>query len=164
MSNQNLHPSTPFGIFFNNIGLWHPHFDKGIVEAYNQLHDAEKAAIADASGVIAVANKTIGQTPEFVWNALSKVFPAITKEAATDFLNKLNQKLQLVDSETPADFDSAITALQNWLSKFSGAKWAEITRVAVVLGATILKEGLSLDSVVAVLEFVYQFIIKPKIG
>jgi hypothetical protein len=56
---MNTQPSTPFGKFFNRIGIWHPSVEDVIKDLYNKLQDPEKKAVQDASGWIAIINANL---------------------------------------------------------------------------------------------------------
>lgn len=162
---MNTHPSTPFGHFFEKIGLWHPHFEDGIVGVYNQLADAEKIAIADASGWIAVINANLNAVPDFVFQLIQTKFPEATKDKVTEVVSKVNAALHLVEDNTPATFEDAVTALQAYLSKYDGSVWIAITKAVVSIAANILVDGkLSIETISTVLDLVYHTIVKPKVN
>jgi hypothetical protein len=161
---MNTHPNTPLGKLFFKLGIWHPDIEDGIVAAYNKLHEEEKIAIVNASGIIAIINANVKQTPDFIFSLLTAKIPTVTKEAVTDFLNHINTELKIVDSQVPDSFEDALTKLQTWLNGFSGNAWIGLVRTVVEVGATFLKQGLSLQAVATVLEYVYREFVKPKVS
>jgi hypothetical protein len=72
--------------------------------------------------------------------------------------------MNIIDGEIPEDFDTALTKLQTWLSGFGGKSWVSIVRAVVEVGATFLKQGLSIQTVETVLEYVYQAFVKPHVN
>lgn len=162
---MNTHPNTPFGKFFFKIGLWHYKIDDGIEAAYEKLHDAEKLAIQDASGLIAIINANAKAAPDILFQVIENKFPAITKESVTDFLNKLNAQILHADAEIPDTFEDAVSKIQAYLSKYEGKTWGVITKAVVTIGADILMNGAKPIQIIDfVLEYVYQTFVKPKIA
>jgi hypothetical protein len=162
---MNTHPNTPFGKFFAKIGLWHPHFEGGIVGIYDQLAEAEQLAIADASGWVAVINANVQAAPDFVFELIASKFPGATKEKVTEVINKVNAALHLVEDNTPATFEDAVAALQAYLSKYEGNTWIAITKAVVAIAANILTAGtVSMETIYSVLDLVYHAIVKPKVN
>ena len=162
---MNTHPNTPFGKFFKKIGIWHPSIEDAIENLYNNLHDTEKTAIKDASGWIAIINSNLKAAPDFVFNLIQQKFPSVTKESIADSLNKLNASILKVDANTPDDFDTALSKLQAYLSKYEGNSWVAITRAVVSVLSDILLKGASpIQTIETVLEYVYRTFIKGKIA
>ena len=161
---MNTKPSTPFGKFFAKCGVWHPSIEEGVVAAYNLLHEDEKKAITSVSGIISIINTNVRQTPDFIFNLITSKYPAVTKEAVTDLLNHINAEMNIIDGQIPDDFDAALTKLQTWLSGFGGKSWVSIVRAVVEVGATFLKQGLSVQTVSTVLEYIYQMLVKPNVN
>jgi hypothetical protein len=162
---SNTHPNTPFGKFFNKIGIWHPDIEDAIKDAYEKLHYAEKEAVNNASGWIAVINSTLYQAPDIVFEILQKKYPGLKKETITDFLNNLNAKIHALDDYIPDTFEAALIKLQDYLSKYEGHTWAVITKAAVSIGTDILLIGASpIQAIEIVIEYVYQEFIKPKVA
>src|SRR4051794_12294726 len=162
---MNTHPNTPFGKFFDKIGIWHPSIEDAIESLYNKLHDTEKDAVKNASGWIAIINANLQEAPDFVFNLIQQKFPSITKENAAETLNKLNAAILKVDINTPDDFDTALTKLQAYLSKYEGNTWIAITRAVVsVLSDVFLKGTSPIQTIETVLEYVYRTFIKGKVA
>jgi hypothetical protein len=164
MARQNTKPSTPFGHFFNAIGLWKPNFEKSIVKIYEQLQDSERKAIEMASGWVAVVNTNLQATPDFVFDIIQQKFPGVSKEKIAEVFNKVNKALKLVDDNTPETFEDAVAVLQAYLSKFGEhAVWASATKMVVEIAANILTgKATPIQTISTVLEYVYQMFIKPK--
>jgi hypothetical protein len=162
---MNTQPSTPFGKFFERIGIWRPSIEDAIEDLYNKLHDNEKKAVQNASGWIAIINANLQATPDFVFNLIQKNFPGMTKENITDALNKLNAEILKVDANTPDDLGAALSKLQDYLSKYQGNTWIAITRAVVAVLSDILMNGTTpIQKIETVLEFVYRTFIKDKVA
>lgn len=161
---MNTHPNTPFGKFFYTTGIWHPSIEAGIIAAYDKLHDAEKAAVKQASGRIAVINATLQQTPDEVFTALHEQFPGVNREVLTQWLNQVNDAIFGIAAVVPQDFETALTELQEYLGRYTGNTWVSITRMIVAVAADVLLKGASPAAIIeTVLEYVYQTFIKNKI-
>src|SRR5689334_8678146 len=154
---MNTQPSTPFGKFFAKIGIWHPKIEDGIEDLYNKLHDTEKQAVQNASGWIAIINSNLQATPDFVFDLIQKKFPGASKESITGALNKLNAEILKVDANTPDDFGTALSKLQDFLGKYQGNAWIAITRAVVAVLSDVLMNGTTpIQKIETVLEFVYR--------
>lgn len=162
---MNTHPNTIFGKFFAKIGLWHPHFEGGITEIYEQLESSEQLAIQEASGLIAVINANLDATPDFIFEIIKLKFPEISKEKVTEVLSKATIALKLVEDNTPENFDDAIVELQVFLSKYEGSTWINATKFVVTELANVLTHRETPVEIIAtVLDFVYRTFIKGKIA
>lgn len=162
---MNTKPSTPFGKFFDKLGVWHPHIEDALKDIYGKLHDTEKTAVKDASGWIAIINTYIKDSPEDVFKLIQLKFPNVTKEGVTDTLNKLNTEILKVDANTPDDFETALTKLQEYLGKYQGNTWVAITRSVVsVLTDIFLKGASPIQTIETVMEYVYQIFVKPHVN
>lgn len=161
---MNTHPSTPFGRFFNNIGIWRPSIEEAIESLYDNLHDTEKTAVKDASGWIAVINANLQAAPDFVFELIQKKFPGVTKESVAETLNKVNATLMKADANTPDNFASALGKLQTYLGKYEGNAWIAMTKAVVTVLADVFLKGASpIQSIEAVLEYVYRNFVKGKV-
>jgi hypothetical protein len=161
---QNTHPNTPFGKFFEKIGVWHPKIIDGIEDLYNKLHDVEKVEVTKASSWIAILNDNVGKTPEDIFKLIQVKFPDVTREYVTEKLNKLNAQILKVDASIPESFEDALTKLQDYLGKFQGNTWISMTRATVSVLADVLLNGQSpVQTIETVLEMVYQTFVKDKI-
>jgi hypothetical protein len=162
---MNTQPSTPFGKFFERIGIWRPSVEGAIEDLYNKLHDPEKEAVQNASGWIAIINANLQATPDIVFDIIQKKFPGATKESITGALNKLNAQILKVDASTPDDFSAALSKLQEYLSKYQGNTWIAITRAVVAVLSDVLMNGTTpIQRIETVLEFVYRTFIKDKVA
>lgn len=162
---MNAHPSTPFGRFFNNIGIWRPSIEEAIESLYNNLHDTEKTAVKDASGWIAIINANLQGAPDFVFDLIQKKFPGVTKDSAAGTLNKVNAALMKMDADTPDNFEGALGKLQSYLSKYEGNTWIAMTKAVVTVLADVFLKGASpIQSIETVLEYVYRTFIKGKVA
>lgn len=162
---MNTHPNTVFGKLFFKLGIWHHSFEEVIAGLYNNLHEDEKIAVQTASGWIAIVNTYLKDTPDDVFKMIQLKFPDVTKESITDSLNKLNGELLKVDANTPDDFNTALTKLQEYLSKYQGNTWIAITRAVVSVLTDILLKGASpIQTIETVLEYVYQLFVKPHVN
>jgi hypothetical protein len=158
---MNTHPNTPFGHFFVKLGVWKPSFEEGVIALYDKLHGYEKDAVHLSSGWLAVISANLTAVPDFVFVEIQKRFPEATKEAVTDFVNKLNARIAGIDSQVPDDFATAMTKLQEYLLKYNGNTWINIIRMVVTEGADILLNGVTpIDAISAVLAYVYHTFIK----
>ncbi len=161
---MNTHPSTPFGKFFSKIGVWRPSIEEAIKDLYDNLHDAEKTAVKEASGWIAIINANLQGAPDFVFDLIQKTFPEVTKESIATALNKANATLLKTESNTPDDFGTALAKLQSYLSQYEGNSWIAMTKAVVTVLADVFLKGASpIQSIEAVLEYVYRTFIKDKI-
>jgi len=162
---MNTHPNTPFGKFFEKIGIWHPSIEEGIENLYNNLQDTEKTAIKNASGWIAIINANLQSAPDFIFNLVQQKFPEVTKESVTNTLNRLNTAILRVDANTPDDLNTALSKLQSYLGKYEGNTWIAITRAVVSVLSDILMKGASpIQTIETVLEYVYRTFIKGKVA
>jgi hypothetical protein len=161
---SNTHPNTPFGLFFDKIGIWHPSLHDTIEAAYNKLKEVEKIAVKDASGYIAIINANLDKAPDFVYEIIQQKFPEVTKEAVAAFVNNVNVQILKVDANTPDDFEGALSKLQAYLSKYEGNTWIALTRAVVSVGADFLSGGVTpIVAIETVLEYVYRNFVKPKV-
>jgi hypothetical protein len=161
---MNTHPNTPFGKFFDKIGIWHPDIEDAVASLYNKLHNTEKTAVKNASGWIAIINSNLQATPDFVFELIQQKFPEVTKESIADALNKVNSEILKVDANTPDDFDTALAKLQDYLSKYQGNTWIAITRAVVAVLSDVLLKGTSpIQTIETVLEYVYRTFIKGNV-
>jgi hypothetical protein len=161
---MNTHPNTPFGRFFDRIGIWHPSIEDVVADLYNKLHDTEKKAVQGASGWIAIINANLQATPDFVFDLIHQKFPDVTKESIANALNKLNAEILKVDANTPDDFGTALSKLQEYLSKYQGNTWIAITRAVVAVLSDILLNGTTpIQKIETVLEYVYRTFVKDKV-
>ena len=161
---MNTHPNTPFGKFFFKLGIWQPSIEDAIAKLYKKLEDTEKDAIQHASGWIAIINAHLQDAPDVIFSIIQEKFPNVTKESITGALNKLNTAILKVGTDTPDNFESALSKLQGYLSKYQGNEWIAITRAVVSVLTTILSTvGSPIQTVELVLEYVYRNFIKGKV-
>ena len=161
----NTKPSTPFGKFFNTIGIWHPKFEDAVKDLFTHLPETEQKAITAASGIIAIVNANLDKVPDVVFSLVQQKFPDITKEKLTEGLNKLNGDLIKTGDNMPTDFAGALGVLQGYLGKYEGNTWEVISKsVVTVLANVFLGGGSSIQKIDAVLEFVYRNFIKGKVA
>ena len=69
-----------------------------------------------------------------------------------------------METDTPDNFDAALGKLQSYLSKYEGNSWIAMTKAVVTVLADVFLKGASpIQSVEAVLEYVYRTFIKGKV-
>jgi hypothetical protein len=130
---------------------------------WKELEPNVQTAITQASGLLAIINANLQSSPAVVWQLIELQYPTLTQaniqNALNDAANKLNVGSKIIDP----DFLITIQNLQTYLSTFSGASWESEVQQWVGLLATILAPGTELQTIVAVLEWVYQKLIKGSV-
>lgn len=164
MSSHNTHPNTPFGKFFAKIGIWRPTVTEAIEDLYNHLHEKEQIAIQKASGWIAIVNNNLQAAPDVVFDLIHEQFPDVTKESITDAINKVNAAFLKVEDSTPADYETALGKLQQFLNNYKDDTKNVVIRSVVTILSKILMSGTKPVQIIeTVLEYVYQTFVKGKI-
>lgn len=146
---------------FTTIGHFFGDLFNAIKRAYDNLNTDEQEAAKTASGIIAVINANLTALPADVWAAIQKAYPNISEATVTAALTKVSTTLTTL---LPGTLETAITALQGYLSKYTGNEWIVITKSVVALIANELLPGTVIQKIELVLEWVYQTFIKGKVA
>jgi hypothetical protein len=81
----NTHPNTPFGKFFDLIGVWHPKAEDTIKAIIEKIKGAEPAVVLELQGVIALVKASLGVVPDAVFELLN-----LTREQVAQQLEELS--------------------------------------------------------------------------
>jgi hypothetical protein len=81
----NTHPNTPFGKFFDLIGVWHPQPADTIQAIIEKIKGAEPAVVLELQGVIALVKASLGVVPDAVFELLN-----LTREQVAQQLEELS--------------------------------------------------------------------------
>lgn len=140
-------------------------FFKGLFDAaeraYNKLQPEVKKAMVQASEVLAILNKHVTESPDFVIEIIQKAFPELDREKLLEGLNKVSEGLNVVDAIEADTLEETIRNLQKHLEGLQNETWAGATSLAAKLLAIFLSpKGLKYAIVESLMELVYQKFVK----
>ena len=136
---------------------WFFNLFNAMEKAWNKLTELEKKISVQASGIIAILNKNLIETPDMFFLLVQEKFPDITRVKLSQMLLTAVRIIGIADKNTAYSFEEAVKMLQTYLSTFKGNAWQVNTMSAVNALLTVLLPSTSLMSkITAVWEFVYK--------
>jgi hypothetical protein len=149
------------GNFFKKIGEIFSNLALGAEKVWNHYEPELQAAIKDASGIVALINKEIDQTPDFVYKAIEMKFPNLTKEKIDGFLATVAHDLNLAKDGVTPDPLVTIENICNYLKSHTGSNWAKVSEfLANSIALFLAPEGTVWNKIGTIMWWVYQTFIK----
>jgi hypothetical protein len=151
--------------FIASIGNFFTGLFNETEKVWDELDTDLKSATQMASGIMAIvnANSTVAST--VIWQLISEAYPNVTQAQVTAAFVKINNTINTANTlAADTTFEEALTTLQTYLNSLpTGNTWVSIIQTAVAIAVDVFAPGNVIQKVVAVLEYVYQKLIKPNI-
>lgn len=152
---------TFFGRLLAAIGGIFKHVFEGARKTFDQLTPEQQAALKHGSGVVALINSELNNTPAEVRAAILEQFPDLDIATLETGLFQVATSFNLAPKEH--NLEDIIAALQAYLSTLHGSIWEGITQgVASVLAVILAPAGTKFAAVGQLMEYVYQTFFKKK--
>lgn len=149
---------------FSKFFSWVGSLFNSMKKVWNKLSDFEKQISVKASGIIAIINANINESPQVLFLLIQTKFPEVTKDKLQSYLTKASGVLGIADSTANLSFEDAVKAFQTYLGKQSGNKWVAVTQGAVgALLSVLSPDATPINKITVILEYVYQNFVKNKI-
>lgn len=152
-------------IVLTKLGIFMKPIIKNGEDIYDMLSEDEKKAAQWSSGLIAIVNNNIDQTPQVVIDLIKLKFPDLSLDVVHGFLDTLLNKISNVQTEVPLTLEDAIAGIQKFLKQHENDKgvWGVISKASVTILTLLFSPGTEAQKIEAALEYIYHLIIKPHV-
>jgi len=149
----------------NKLGLFMKPIIKSGEDIYDMLTEDEKKAAQWASGLFAIVNNNIDQTPQVIIDLLKLKFPDLSLDVVHGFIDTLLNKLKFAQGEIPLTLEDAVAKLQAYLKQHEDDHnvWGIISKAGVTILTLLFSPGTEAQKIEAALEYIYHLIIKPHV-
>lgn len=150
---------------FKKIGQFFKSLFNAAKKAYERLSTDEQEALQKGSGIVALINMMVENTPEEVRAAIEKRFPELDAEQLEQALFKVLNTFGIIGTETPVNnIEELIGMLQQHLQDKTGKEWATASHIAAsVLAVFFVPKETKVAVIVSLIEWVYQHFIKKSL-
>ena len=132
-------------------------------KTWNKLEPEIRAAMLQASDVVAIVNENVDQTPQFVLEIVQQKYPAFTLDQIHEAIKKGSQGLSIGAQVLDNDILSNIQLLQKYLEGLEGSTWANISQTLMKgMAVFMAPKGTKFAVISSLAEFVYQRFIKKR--
>lgn len=152
-------------IVLTKLGLFMKPIIKSGEDIYDMLSEDEKKAAQWSSGVIAIVNNNIDQTPQVIIDLIKVKFPELSLDVIHGFIDTLLNKLKFIQGEIPLTLEDAVAKLQAFLKQHENDKsvWGIISKASVTILTLLFSPGTEAQKIEASLEYIYHLIVKPHV-
>lgn len=149
---------------FKKIGDWFSHIFQGAKQTWEKVSPEVQSALIQGSTIVALINKYRSETPQFVIDLMEK--KGIPVDKALEVLNKYSSYIGVAQDINNPDILTTVSNLQQYFDKVKpqGKVWAILSHSAAGLISVFLAPpATKVASIVSLLEYVYQEIVKPDV-
>lgn len=134
-------------------------------DIYDLLTEDEKKAAQWSSGLIAIVNNNIDQTPDVIIKLVQTKFPDLSLDVVHGFIHTLLNKISNIQGEVPLTLEDAVAKLQTFLKQHENDSnvWGIISKASVTILTLLFSPGTEAQKIEAALEYVYHLIIVPHV-
>lgn len=152
---------TGLGRLIAKIGQFFEGLFNAAAKTYNDQSPEVQAALKDGSEILAIINKNVTESPEFVIDLIQKAFPSLNREKLLDGLKAVAKGINETDAILADNLEDTIKNLQKHLESLDGTFWAGVSELsAKLLAVFFAPKGTKWVVISSLMEFVYQKIVK----
>lgn len=153
---------TKLGKFFAKIGDFFEGLFNAAAKTWNNLEPDIQEAMTKGSEVLALINKHVNDSPDFVIDLITKA-TGLDRGQLLAGLNKVSEALNVADAIEAETLEDTVKNLQKYLESVKGGTWAGITSLAAkVLAFFLAPAGTKWDTLETLMTYVYQTFIKKE--